>query len=117
LDNRSNDPALDDGSAVEERPFRAASSAKKENNSILPKAVAAERSSEATQIFQAFVKAGRRLAEIHVHYEQQPEYKLTKRGSISKRFNAPRTTPTLRTARASRSQGLKPMKMGRATPG
>ena len=28
--------------------------------------------------FRAFVKAGQRLAEIHVHYEQQPEYKLTK---------------------------------------
>jgi predicted helicase len=29
-------------------------------------------------VFQAFVKAGQRLAEIHVHYEQQLEYKLTK---------------------------------------
>src|SRR5258708_2895624 len=29
-------------------------------------------------IFRAFAKAGQRLAEIHVHYEQQPEYKLTK---------------------------------------
>ena len=28
--------------------------------------------------FRAFVKAGQRLAEIHVHYEQQPEYPLTK---------------------------------------
>jgi predicted helicase len=28
--------------------------------------------------FRAFVKAGQRLAEIHVHYEQQPEYQLTK---------------------------------------
>jgi len=28
--------------------------------------------------FRALVKAGQRLAEIHVHYEQQPEYKLTK---------------------------------------
>jgi predicted helicase len=28
--------------------------------------------------FKAFAKAGERLAEIHVHYEQQPEYKLTK---------------------------------------
>jgi predicted helicase len=28
--------------------------------------------------FWVFVKAGRRLAEIHVHYEQQPEYPLTK---------------------------------------
>ncbi len=28
--------------------------------------------------FRALVKAGQRLAEIHVHYEQQPEYPLTK---------------------------------------
>jgi len=57
---------------------------KKENNSTLPKAVAVERSSQATgtttdlDLFRALVKAGQRLAEIHVHYEQQPEYKLTK---------------------------------------
>jgi predicted helicase len=30
------------------------------------------------EVFRAFVKAGQRLAEIHVHYEQQPEYPLTK---------------------------------------
>lgn len=29
-------------------------------------------------VFRAFVKAGQRLAEIHVHYEKQPEYPLTK---------------------------------------
>jgi hypothetical protein len=29
-------------------------------------------------VFRAFVAAGRRLAEIHVNYEQQPEYPLTK---------------------------------------
>jgi hypothetical protein len=29
-------------------------------------------------IFRAFAEAGQRLGEIHVHYEQQPEYKLTK---------------------------------------
>ena len=29
-------------------------------------------------VFRALVKAGQRLAEIHVHYEQQPEYSLTK---------------------------------------
>ena len=28
--------------------------------------------------FRALAKAGKRLAEIHVHYEQQPAYKLTK---------------------------------------
>jgi predicted helicase len=57
---------------------------KKETNSTLPKAVAVERSSQATGIttdlapFHALAKAGQRLAEIHVHYEQQPEYKLSK---------------------------------------
>lgn len=30
-------------------------------------------------IFHAFVRAGRRLAEIHVNYEQQPEYPLIKK--------------------------------------
>jgi len=30
-------------------------------------------------VFRAFVQAGERLAEIHVHYEQQPEYPLTKK--------------------------------------
>ncbi len=29
-------------------------------------------------VFRAFVAVGQRLAEIHVHYEQQPEYPLTK---------------------------------------
>ena len=29
-------------------------------------------------VFRTFVKAGQRLAEIHVHYERQPEYPLTK---------------------------------------
>jgi predicted helicase len=70
---------------VEERPFEGrVTKRKKENNSTLPKAVAGERSSQATGIttnlalFHAFVKAGQRLAEIDVRYEQQPEYKLAK---------------------------------------
>ncbi len=29
-------------------------------------------------VFRTFLKTGQRLAEIHVHYEQQPKYKLTK---------------------------------------
>lgn len=29
-------------------------------------------------VFRAFVRAGQRLAEIHVQYEKQPEYPLTK---------------------------------------
>jgi hypothetical protein len=56
-----------DGAAVVERPFRAASQDdEKRNSSTLPKAVAAERGSQATQVFHAFVGAGRRLAEIRV---------------------------------------------------
>ena len=30
------------------------------------------------KVFRAFAKTGKRLAEIHVHYEDQPEYKLKK---------------------------------------
>ena len=33
---------------------------------------------EDLDVFSALIKAGQCLAEIHVHYEQQPEYKLTK---------------------------------------
>lgn len=35
-------------------------------------------SQDNARVFHAFAKAGQRLAEIHVHYEQQPEYKLTR---------------------------------------
>jgi predicted helicase len=56
---------------VEERPFRAAS---KDENDLRALAPAASD----LNIFRVFVKAGQRLAEIHVHYEQQPEYPLTK---------------------------------------
>ena len=70
---------------MEERPFKGrVTNQKKENNSALPKAVAVEQSSQATSAttnadaLRAFVKAGQRLAEIHVHYEQQPEYPLNK---------------------------------------
>jgi predicted helicase len=40
-----------------------------------------EKNSPATtnaDVFRTFVKAGQRLVEIHVHYEQQPECPLTK---------------------------------------
>ena len=105
------------GGAADNSPGRKSGvNEKKETSSTLPKAVAGERSSQATgtttdyrsykklsheerdevlseikrmqdagelvptrlRYFRAFVKAGRRLAEIHVHYEQQPEYKLAK---------------------------------------
>ena len=75
----------DGGSDVEERPFEGGvAKRKEEDNSTLPKAVAVERSSEATgittdlDVFRALAQAGKSLAEIHVHYEQRPEYPLTK---------------------------------------
>ena len=37
--------------------------------------------------FRAFVKAGQRLTEIHVHYEQQPEYELTKKEKAGEKLN------------------------------
>ena len=37
-------------------------------------------------VFRELVKAGQRLAEIHVHYEQQPEYPLTKREKAGERL-------------------------------
>ncbi len=56
---------------MEERRLSAASVGKKDSRALAPVASDAE-------IFRTLVKAGQRLAEIHVHYEQQPEYKLTK---------------------------------------
>ena len=44
--------------------------------STLPKAGAQPTAERHKQTFWAFVKAGRRLADLHVNYEQQPEYPL-----------------------------------------
>jgi hypothetical protein len=41
-------------------------------------------------VFKAFARAGQRLAEIHVHYEQQPEYKLTKIEKKGEKTRLPR---------------------------
>jgi len=38
-------------------------------------------------VFRAFVRAGERLADIHVHYEQQPEYPLTKTEKAGERLD------------------------------
>ncbi len=38
----------------------------------------ASSASSATNVFRSFVEAGKRLADLHVHYEQQPEYPLEK---------------------------------------
>src|SRR6266704_7200681 len=58
------------GASVEERPFRAASE-QEDSRALAP--VPSD-----LDVFHAFVSAGQRLAGIHVHYEQQPEYPLTK---------------------------------------
>src|SRR5207302_1598487 len=58
------------GASVEERPFSAASE-QEDSRALAP--VPSD-----LDVFHAFARAGQRLAEIHVHYEQQPEYPLTK---------------------------------------
>ncbi|HZW91422.1 MAG TPA: type ISP restriction/modification enzyme [Candidatus Eremiobacteraceae bacterium] len=39
------------------------------------------------EVFALLAKAGKRLAELHVHYEQQPEYKLTKTEKAGKKLD------------------------------
>ncbi len=39
------------------------------------------------EVFRAFVRAGQRLAEIHVRYEQQPEYPLAKTEKDDEKLN------------------------------
>jgi predicted helicase len=48
------------------------------DESIDPSARKERRPQDDRDLFKALAQAGRRLAEIHVHYEGQPEYKLTK---------------------------------------
>jgi predicted helicase len=48
------------------------------DNSIDPSGRKKRGPQDDSTVFRAFAKAGQSLAEIHVHYEQQPEYKLTK---------------------------------------
>ena len=45
-------------------------------DSTLPKASAQPTAERPKQIFRAFADAGKRLADLHVNYEQQPEYPL-----------------------------------------
>ncbi len=69
-----------DGATVEERPFRAAFASKK-SRALAPEGlfVADAPAVKHVDVFRDLAKASQRLAEIHVHCEQQPEYKLTKR--------------------------------------
>jgi predicted helicase len=48
------------------------------NNSIGPSARKEHGPQDDKDVFRALVAAGQRLTDIHVRYEQQPEYKLTK---------------------------------------
>ncbi len=48
------------------------------NESIDPSARKERGPRDDEDVFRALVAAGKRLAEIHVHYEQQPKYALTK---------------------------------------
>jgi predicted helicase len=72
-----------DGVTVEERCFRAASASKK-SRALAPEgpAVPGARAANDIEVFHALAKAGQRIAEIHVHYEQQPEYPLRKTESL-----------------------------------
>ena len=38
-------------------------------------------------VFRQLAKAGQRLTEIHVHYEDQPEYKLAKKEKAGEKLN------------------------------
>jgi predicted helicase len=72
--------AKTDGRAtVEERRFSAAS-ASNESRALAPEglAVADASTTQDGDVFRALAKAGQRLTEIHVQYEQQPEYSLKK---------------------------------------
>jgi predicted helicase len=42
---------------------------------------------KAFDVFRDLVKAGQRLTEIHLNYEQQPEYKLTKKEKTGEKLN------------------------------
>jgi len=61
-----------------EGPMQPAGSIDTADKSIGPSARKERGPQDDKEVFRAFAKAGQRLAEIHVHYEQQPEYPLTK---------------------------------------
>jgi predicted helicase len=69
----------DDRATVEERRFSAAS-ASITSRALAPEGLAAAAASTngSVDVFRALAKAGKRLAEIHVQYEPQPEFKLKK---------------------------------------
>jgi hypothetical protein len=81
----------DSGSNVEERRLSAASVSKKDSRALAPVASDAE-------IFRTLVKVGQRLAEIHVHYEQQPDIPSNRRNTTNPSLlDYPVALPILRT--------------------
>jgi predicted helicase len=62
----------------EEGPMQLAGSTATASKSIDPSARKERGPQDDKEVFRTLTKAGQRLAEIHVHYEQQTEYKLTK---------------------------------------
>ena len=78
--NPAREDKKDNDTTVEERGFSPASDGP-EAKQVL--------ASVATDLdtFRAFVRAGQRLAEIHIHYEQQPEYPLTKTEKAGERLD------------------------------
>src|SRR5208337_1540830 len=73
---------------VEERHFRAALASKK-SRALAPEGPLAADAAvvKDIEVFRALAEAGQRLAEIHVHYEQQPEYPLTKREKAGEKLD------------------------------
>ncbi len=61
-----------------EGPMQLAGGTGASDKSIDPSARRQREPQDDKALFKAYIAAGARLAEIHVHYEQQPEYKLTK---------------------------------------
>jgi len=62
----------------EEGPMHLARTTTAADNSTGPPVRKNRGPQDYSTVFHAFAKAGQRMAEIHVHYEQQPQFKLTK---------------------------------------
>src|SRR5208283_3976285 len=59
-------------------PRSARDDKRKDDKSQEVSANSASSAAKDVEVFRALAKADQRLTEIHVHYEQQPEYQLTK---------------------------------------
>jgi predicted helicase len=81
-----------DSAPTSERPYAKLSAEAKER--VLSEVKAMQDAGELhytskddARVFRALAKAGQRLAEIHVHYEKQPEYKLTTKEKAGEKLN------------------------------